>query len=73
MSSGMGRLLAVSTLLLTIPRATESQVRANAIIARSPIARIHSPTFAVDRKPTSSATAVTKPIASRICTTLPRT
>ena len=39
---GMGRLLALSTLLVTMPSATDSQVRANVIIARTPFAAIHS-------------------------------
>ena len=47
----MGRLLAVSTLLLTRPSATDSQVSAKVIIARTPIAAIQSTGPAVGRNP----------------------
>ena len=50
-SNGMGRLLAVSTLLLTMPSATDSHVSANVIMARTPIAAIQSSVPAVGRKP----------------------
>ena len=39
-SRGWGRLLALSTLLATMPSATESQVRAKVVLARTPIAAI---------------------------------
>src|SRR5438034_10105805 len=48
-SRNIGRLLAVSTLLLTRPRATDSQMSAKLIIARTPIAAIHSAGLAVGR------------------------
>src|SRR5450631_2901030 len=41
MTRNMGRLLAVSTLLLTSPNATDSQVRASVVRARRAIAAIH--------------------------------
>ena len=40
--SGMGRLLAVSTLLLTRPSATDSQMSAKVTITRTPTAASHS-------------------------------
>jgi hypothetical protein len=52
-------LLAVSTLFVTRPRATDSQVSANVTITRTAIAASHSSGFAVGRNPTSSATPMT--------------
>jgi hypothetical protein len=40
-SRGMGRLLAASTLLLTRPQATVSQVMAKVIMARIPTVAVH--------------------------------
>src|SRR5690349_6345102 len=47
----IGRLLAVSTLLLTRPRATDSQMSAKLIIAMTPTAATHSAGLAVGRNP----------------------
>ena len=52
----IGRLLAVSTLLASKPRATESQVSAKATSTSSPTAASHSSGPAVGRYPISSAT-----------------
>src|SRR5919197_2854505 len=50
-TSGMGRLLAVSTLLVTRPSATQSQISAKEIIATTPAAATHSTGLAVGRNP----------------------
>src|SRR5205823_7712300 len=55
-SRNIGRLLAVSTLLLTRPRATDSQMSAKLIIASTPAAAIHSAALAVGRNPMATAT-----------------
>lgn len=47
----MGRLLAVSTLLLTMPSATDSHVSPKVIMARTPIAPIQSSAPAVGGSP----------------------
>jgi hypothetical protein len=61
----MGRLLAVSTLLLTRPQATDSQVTARVIIARTPAVATHSTGVALGRNPMSTAIPITtaRPIA----------
>src|SRR6266511_985921 len=48
-TSGMGRLLAASTVLVTMPSATHSQVTARVIIARTLAAATHSTGLAVGR------------------------
>nr|BFE75698.1 hypothetical protein GCM10020092_089990 [Actinoplanes digitatis] len=58
-TSGMSTLLAVSTLLLTWPRATANHTSANVTAARKPAVASHPPSPAVGRKPTSSATPIT--------------
>src|SRR5215213_6195990 len=70
---GMGRLLAVSTLLVLRPNATVSQVIAQETIASTPIAAIHSRAPAVGRNPTSSATPTTTATAIAVCIMAPRT
>ena len=70
---GIGRLLAVSTLLLTRPSATDSQVSAKAISASTPTAASHSAGSAVGRKPMSSATPMTTARLSIVWIMLPRT
>src|SRR5215470_4957902 len=72
-SRNIGRLLAVSTLLLTRPRATDSQISAKLIIAMTPIAAIHSAGLAVGRNPISTATPTTMPTPSMLWIKLPRT
>src|SRR5262245_40287748 len=55
----IGRLLAVSTLSVTIPSATDSQLIANAVSASTPTAPSQAIGSVVGRKPTSSATTTT--------------
>ncbi len=52
----MGRLLAVSTLLVASPQATANHVIASVIISRTPVAASHSSGVALGSKPTSRAT-----------------
>src|SRR5918997_2672613 len=70
---GMGMLLAVSTLSLTRPSATVSQVIAQETIASTPMAATHSRGPAVGRQPTSSATPVTTAMAIAVWIMAPRT
>jgi hypothetical protein len=70
---GMGTLLAASTLLLTMPSATDSQVSARVVIVTRPTAAIHSPASAVGRKPRRSATTTTTASLSMVWIVLPRT
>src|SRR5512132_4309687 len=56
---GVGRLLAASTVLVTKPNATHSQVTARVIIARTATVASHSTGLALGRNPISSATPVT--------------
>ena len=58
-SSGIGRLLAASTLLATRPSATDSQVSANVSSDSRPVAPSHSSGRRSGRKPSSSATPMT--------------
>ena len=62
-SSGMGVLLADSTVRAAMPSATVSQVSANVMIASTPTVASHSTGVADGRKPISSATPRTKPTA----------
>ncbi|BBE48564.1 hypothetical protein RE2895_54950 [Rhodococcus erythropolis] len=55
----IGRLLAVSTLLLTRPKATDNQIMAMETRTRSANVAAHSTKPAVGRKPTAIATAMT--------------
>jgi hypothetical protein len=71
--SGMGRLLAPSTVFVTRPIATASHTRANATAARNPAAASHSTAVASGRKPTSTATPRTTASWKRFCSTLPST
>ena len=66
-------MLAVSTLLLTRPQATENQMTAKVIMARTPTAASHSTGVAVGRKPTSRATPMTTTRLSMVWIMLPRT
>jgi hypothetical protein len=66
-------LLAVSTLLVTMPSATDSQVSARVVDATTPTAAIQSAGPAVGRKPTRSATAMTTATLSMVWIMLPRT
>lgn len=66
-------MLAVSTLLLTMPRATDSHEIASAARTSSPAAASHSIGPVVERKPISSATSMTTTIASIVWITLPTT
>src|SRR6516165_11025597 len=59
MISGVGALLADSTVLAARPRATDSQVRAKVNRTRMAAAASQFAAVAVERKPVSSATAVT--------------
>lgn len=70
---GRGRLLAVSTLLVTRPHPTENQVRARLIITRTPTAASHSTGPAVGINPTSRATPMTTARPNIVCIMLPRT
>jgi hypothetical protein len=70
---GMGRLLAASTVLVTMPSVTDSQVSARVIIARTPIAAAHSTRPALGRNPMSTATAMTTARLSIVWIMLPRT
>src|SRR6266508_5826410 len=56
---GIGRLLAASTVLLTRPQATDSQVMARVIMARTPTAAVHSTGLAVGPNPMSEGTPTT--------------
>ena len=69
----IGRLLAVSTLCVTRPRATHSQVTASAVRMTRPIAAIHSAGPVVGRNPMRTATAVTMATAISAWTRLPPT
>jgi hypothetical protein len=69
----IGVLLAVSTLLAASPSATDSQVIAKVIIARSPMAASHSSGPAVGRKPTSRATPRMVAILMNVWIPLPMT
>jgi hypothetical protein len=71
--SGMGVLLAVSTLPALMPSATPSQISAKAKTAIIPSAAIHPPTPATGRSPTSSATQATTTTESIVWTMLPST
>ena len=66
-------MLAVSTLFVTMPRATDSQVMASAVSARRPAAASHSAGPVVGRKPISRATTMTRASASIVWMTLPMT
>ena len=72
-SSGIGRLLAASTLLVTRPSATDSQISANVSSASRPIAPSQSSTPAVGLKPSASATPMTTAIATSVWIRLPTT
>src|SRR4029077_11504644 len=72
-SRNIGRLLAVSTLLLTRPRATDSQTSAKLIIAMTPIAATHSAKVAVGRNPMGAAIRMTTATLSMLWIKLPRT
>ena len=69
----IGRLLAVSTLLATMPSATDSHEMANAVSASRPAAASHSSGPVVGRKPISTATIMTMASASIVWITLPTT
>jgi hypothetical protein len=71
--SGIGRLLAASTLLVTIPSATASQISAKLTMARRPNAMIHSSGPAVGPKPSASATPTTTAMAIIVWIRLPTT
>jgi hypothetical protein len=66
-------LLAASTVLVTNPNATDSQVSAKVIAARTPAAATHSTGLALGRNPMSSATPVTTATLSMVWIMLPRT
>jgi hypothetical protein len=69
----MGRLLAVSTLLVTMPSATVSQVSAKLTIARTPARANHSTGVAFGRNPMSTATPSTTAMQSIDWITAPTT
>ena len=73
MISGMGMLLAVSTLFARRPSATHSHVIAKVTIARSPTTAIHSTSPAVGRNPMARATPMTTTMPSAVWIMLPRT
>src|SRR5215467_2353770 len=73
MMSGVGALLADSTVLAARPRATDSQVRAKVNRTRMAAAASQSVTLVVERKPVSTATAVTAAMASTVWITAPPT
>ena len=66
-------MLAVSTLLADMPRATDSHDIANAVSTSNPAAAAHSSGPVVARKPISTATAMTIAIAIMVWITLPMT
>jgi hypothetical protein len=59
--------------LVTSPNATDSQVIAKVIPAKTPAAATHSTRLASGRKPISMATAMTTARLSKVWTMLPRT
>src|SRR6516225_10905730 len=71
MVSGVGALLADSTVLAARPRATDSQVSAKANRIRIAAAASHLGALVVARKPASSAIAVTTAIPSTVWITAP--
>src|SRR6516164_10919051 len=73
MISGVGALLADSTVLAARSRATDSQVRAKANRIRMAAAASQPVTLVVVRKPVSTATAVTAAMASTVWITAPPT
>src|SRR6516165_1060506 len=73
MMSGVGALLADSTVLAARPRATDSQVRAKANRTRMAAAASQFAAVAVERKPVNSAIAVTVTMASKVWMTAPPT
>ncbi len=73
MIRNMGRLLAVSTLLVDIPSAIDSHVTARAVSSRMPIAATHSTGPVVVRKPINTATANTMARANIVWMMLPIT
>ena len=66
-------MLAASTLLVTRPSATDSQISANVSSVSRPIAPSQSSTPAVGLKPSASATAMTTAIAAMVWIRLPTT
>src|SRR3984893_4690906 len=73
MMSGVGALLADSTVLAARPRATDSQVRAKANRIRMAAAASQFVTLVVARKPVSSAIAVTAAMPSTVWIIAPPT
>src|SRR5215469_4743220 len=73
MMSGVGALLADSTVLAASPRATDSQVRAKANRIRMPAAASQCVALVLVRKPASSAIAVTAAMPSTVWITAPPT
>src|SRR5215469_4682109 len=71
--SGVGALLADSTVLAARPRATASQTRARVNRTRMPAAASQFVALVVARKPVSSAIAVTAAIPSTVWITAPPT
>ena len=71
--SGIGRLLAVSTLLVTSPSATESQITARVTSVSSPKSASQSSTDADGRKPTSIAAPSTTTNATSVWISAPTT
>ncbi len=69
----MGRLLALSTLLVTSPNATANHVIAKLTSTSRPVTASHSSGPAVGPKPTSSATAITTAMLATVWITLPAT
>src|SRR5215469_11593054 len=73
MMSGVGALLADSAVLAARPRATDSQVKAKANRTRMAAAASQSVALVEERKPVSTATAVTATMASTVWITAPPT
>ncbi|GAA2701340.1 hypothetical protein GCM10010412_099040 [Nonomuraea recticatena] len=71
--SGIGRLLAVATFLVTMASTTDSQVIAKVNMASTPTTPSQSGTEADGRAPISNATTVTTAIARNVCTIAPST
>ena len=71
--SGIGRLLAVSTLLATRASATDSQVIASEASRSIPTAPSHWTASAEGRNPTANATAVTMARPITVCSMAPST
>src|SRR5215470_10025701 len=71
MMSGVGALLADSTVLAARPRATDSQVRAKANRTRMAAAASQCVALVVARKPASSAIAVTAVAATAVSARMP--